>query len=72
MIDEFKNFGKTLAESNSKALMDALTDAIKDFNQKMAEQFGENFKQFNVAVGVFWCGRKITKQRLKRLRITFK
>ena len=51
VIRELKNFGETLAESNSKAFVEALTDTMKDFNQKMTEQFGENFKQFNVAVG---------------------
>jgi hypothetical protein len=32
-------------------LVEALRDVIKDFNQKLTEQFGENFKQLNSAVG---------------------
>lgn len=50
-LREFQEFGKTLAENNSKAFIEALNETMKDFNQKLTEQFGENFKQLNVAVG---------------------
>ena len=40
-----------LSEMGSKALVEALRDVIKDFNEKLTEQFGENFKQLNEAVG---------------------
>ena len=40
-----------LAESNSKALIIALQEVIRDFNTKITEQFGDNFKQLNQAVG---------------------
>lgn len=45
-----------LSEMGSKALVEALRDVIKDFNAKLTEQFGENFKQLNDAVGklVVW------------------
>lgn len=51
IISEFREFAKTLAENNIKAFIEALNDAIKDFNTKITEQFGENFKQLNIAVG---------------------
>ena len=51
ILREFQEFGKTLAENNSKAFIEALNETMKDFNQKLTEQFGENFKQLNVAVG---------------------
>ena len=51
IISEFREFAKTLAENNTKAFIEALNDAIKDFNTKITEQFGENFKQLNIAVG---------------------
>jgi hypothetical protein len=47
-LDEF---GRTVAENNSRVLIDALKDVIRDFNEKISEQFGENFKQLNQAVG---------------------
>src|SRR5256885_11379193 len=40
-----------MAESNSKALIEALKEVIRDFNAKINEQFGENFKHLNEAVG---------------------
>lgn len=39
-----------LAEMGTQALIKALEDVIRDFNQKITEQFGENFKQLNSAV----------------------
>lgn len=40
-----------LSEMGSASLVEALRDVIKDFNAKLSEQFGENFKQLNNAVG---------------------
>jgi ABC-type transporter Mla subunit MlaD len=40
-----------LSELSSKHLVEALRDVIKDFNAKITEQFGENFKHLNEAVG---------------------
>ena len=39
-----------MVENNQKALIEALESVIRDFNQKLTEQFGENFKQLNEAV----------------------
>jgi DNA anti-recombination protein RmuC len=39
-----------MADNNSKALIDALKEVIRDFNAKINEQFGDNFKQLNLAV----------------------
>jgi len=49
--DALDDFAKTLAENNSNAFIEALKDAVSEFNDKISEQFGENFKQLNVAVG---------------------
>lgn len=40
-----------LSEMGSKALVEALRDVVRDFNSKITEQFGDNFKQLNSAVG---------------------
>jgi hypothetical protein len=37
------------AENNSQALANALHEVIRDFNVKLNEQFGENFKRLNEA-----------------------
>ncbi len=49
-LSEFRNFTKTMAKQNSKALIEALNEIITDFNKNLTEQFGENFKQLNTAV----------------------
>ncbi len=40
-----------IAKMGSGALIEALKDVIRDFNQKISDQFGENFKELNQAVG---------------------
>lgn len=50
MISAFNEFAHQMAENNSKAFIKALEETIKDFNTKIQEQFGENFKQLNIAV----------------------
>lgn len=40
-----------LNEMSSKTLVEALRDVIHDFNNKITEQFGDNFKELNEAVG---------------------
>jgi hypothetical protein len=44
-------FVERSTENNSRALIEALREVIRDFNSKISEQFGENFKQLNAAVG---------------------
>jgi hypothetical protein len=46
----FDDFLEKAAENNSKALIQALQEVIRDFNAKINEQFGDNFKQLNAAV----------------------
>jgi hypothetical protein len=46
----FDRYAEKMAEANSKALIEALSQVIRDFNTKLNEQFGENFKQLNAAV----------------------
>ncbi len=48
---KFDEFARVVAENNSKAFIEALERAMRDFNNNITEQFGENFKQLNQAVG---------------------
>lgn len=50
LVDSFNAFAEKVADNNSKALIEALKEVIRDFNAKINEQFGENFKQLNAAV----------------------
>ena len=53
--EEFKQFSKNVAENVAKLATDELIEALKkvieEFNAKIQEQFGENFKHLNKAVG---------------------
>ena len=51
LIGEFRDFAQTMAENNSRALIAALEEVVRDFNAQLNEQFGENFKQLNQAIG---------------------
>lgn len=50
LIREFRKFAEHMIENNQKALIKALENVIRDFNENLTEQFGENFKQLNAAV----------------------
>lgn len=49
-INEFREFAKNMAENNNKAFIEALNESMKDLNNQLTEQFGENFKELNAAV----------------------
>lgn len=50
MVLSFNNFANQMVASNTEAFVKAIELIIKDFNIKIQEQFGENFKQLNIAV----------------------
>lgn len=50
LIDEFKTFAEKMTKHNMDALTEAIQGLITDFNEKITEQFGENFKELNRAV----------------------
>jgi DNA anti-recombination protein RmuC len=60
-------FLERLAEMSSKTLVEALRDVIHDFNAKINEQFGENFKQLNEAVGGLLTWQEEYKRQLDEL-----
>lgn len=47
---EFTDFAKQQAEQNTEIFIEALSSAIKEFNQSLSTSLGENFKQLNLAV----------------------
>lgn len=50
LIREFRDFSKHMTENTNKVLIEALEGVIRDFNEKITEQFGDNFKELNKAV----------------------
>jgi hypothetical protein len=60
-----------LSEMSSKVLIEALQDVIRDFNQKITEQFGENFKELNAAVGRLLVWQENYKDTVERVQASF-
>ena len=46
----FKEFAKEMSENNTKALIEAIEQVMKDFNTKINEQIGDNFRRLNEGV----------------------
>lgn len=47
---KFQDFADVLSKSATETVIEALNKVIRDFNQNLTEQFGENFKQLNESV----------------------
>ena len=70
LISEFKNFSTHMIENNQKVFIEALREVIKDFNEKITEQFGENFKALNDAVEKLVLWQQQYKDELDQLKET--
>lgn len=70
--NDFRDFADKVAEDGSKKLIEALENVIQDFNQKITEQFGDNFKQLNEAVGALLEWQKEYKEQVEILTKAFK
>ncbi len=46
----FIEFAEKMAENNTKSLIEAIEQVMKDFNTKINEQIGDNFKRLNEGV----------------------
>ena len=68
LIREFRQFAQTMADNNSKALIEALEKVIRDFNTQLTEQFGENFKQLNQAVGALLTWQENYRHHIENIR----
>ena len=64
----FDEFSEKVVQLGSKALIEALKEVISDFNNKITEQFGENFKRLNDAVGALVVWQHQYKEELDRLQ----
>ena len=51
LYDAYERYAEKMAEYNAKALAEQFAELIRDFNNKISEQFGENFARLNDAVG---------------------
>ena len=66
-IKAFEDFAEQMAENNSKALIEALEEVISEFNTKLNEQFGDNFKQLNQGVEKLVGWQQTYKDHVERM-----
>jgi methyl-accepting chemotaxis protein len=71
MTSSFKDFAEKMVADNTQNLIDALTDVMKDFNAKINEQFGENFKELNSSVKLMVEWQKEYKTQVEELIKTY-
>ena len=70
--NDFRDFADKMKEDGTEALVKALEGVIKDYNEKISEQFGENFKQLNEAVGALLEWQKEYKAQVEVLTQAFR
>lgn len=63
----FERFAEHMVEANAQALIHALSEVIGSFNTKLNEQFGQNFRELNLAVGKLVVWQKQYAQQLESL-----
>lgn len=68
----FIEFAEKMVADNTQSLIDALTGVMKDFNSKINEQFGENFKELNKAVEAMLSWQKEYKIQVETVTEKFK
>ena len=71
MNKSFEDFAEKVVADNTQSLIDALTDVMKDFNAKINEQFGDNFKELNSAVKLMVEWQKENKSQVEILIQTY-
>jgi DNA repair exonuclease SbcCD ATPase subunit len=71
LTSKFDKFAESMIKTNQEALIEALKDVMRDFNAKINEQFGDNFKQLNEAVGKLLDWQKEYKTHVEKLEDNF-
>jgi septation ring formation regulator EzrA len=70
-IQKFDEFAQSVTKGGVEALIEALQDVMRDFNAKINEQFGDNFKELNHAVGDLLEWQKNYKIHVEQLNSNF-
>ena len=67
VYSSLESYMERMADNNSKALIEALKEVIRDFNTKINEQFGDNFKQLNAAVEKILVWQEVYRQQMTEM-----
>ena len=72
LVRAFNEFADQMAENNTQALIEALEAVMRDFNTRINEQFGDNFRQLNEAVGRINDWQEQYRQQMNELAAQFR
>ena len=72
LVRAISEFAEQMAENNTQALIEALEEVMRDFNAKINEQFGDNFRQLNEAVGRINDWQEQYRQQMNELAAQFR
>lgn len=67
LFQKLDDFSQILSRSATEQIIDALGKVIADFNRNITEQFGENFKELNEAVGHLLQWQENYKEQLSEM-----
>lgn len=68
---DFKDYADKVRKDGTQELVRALEEVIKDFNLKISEQFGDNFKQLNEAVSALLLWQQQHKEQVEFITNAF-
>jgi DNA anti-recombination protein RmuC len=67
VVDVLTHYQQRMADANAKALVEAIRTVMNEFNTKINEQYGENFRQLNESVVAMLDWQKTYKKQLDEL-----
>ena len=71
LFRKLDEFAEEMSKGATEQIIEALKNVITDFNNKLTEQFGENFKQLNEAVFKLVEWQENYKQQLEEMKVAF-
>ena len=66
-----REFGEKMVADSTQSLIDALTQVMQDFNTKINEQLGDNFRKFNESLGVMLAWQKEYAHQVEQMTDQF-
>lgn len=69
---DMEEFIEKLVEQSTKGIIEQLEEVIRDFNEKIGEQFGQNFERFERALELLLKWQDENKQQVEMLTQQFK
>lgn len=67
LLAEFETFREEITRQNTEALIEALEEVMRDFNARLNEHLGDNFKRLNEGIGRLLEWQKQYKSQLEEL-----